>query len=104
MSPFELVYGTNTMFPTSLAVPVMRLLQEVGSEEDDIQRRINKMIHLEQKREEFSQTTSKLQKKIKNIYDWKTKVDKFQLEDVVLRRDARNEEKGKHRKFENICK
>ena len=51
MSLFELVYGIDTMFPTSLAVPVMRLLQEVGSEEDDIQRRINKMIHLEQKRE-----------------------------------------------------
>eukprot|EP00253_Pinus_taeda_P008282 PITA_08282 len=28
MLPFELVYGTNTVFPTSLAVPVMRLLQE----------------------------------------------------------------------------
>lgn len=37
MSPFELLYGTDTMFPTSLAVPVMRLLQETGSEEDDIQ-------------------------------------------------------------------
>ena len=38
MSPFELVYGTNTVFPTSLAVPVMRLLQEASSEEYDIQR------------------------------------------------------------------
>ena len=26
MLPFELVYGTDTVFPTSLAVPVMRLL------------------------------------------------------------------------------
>eukprot|EP00253_Pinus_taeda_P028315 PITA_28315 len=36
MSPFELVYGMDTVFPTSLAVPVMSLLQEAGSEEDDI--------------------------------------------------------------------
>eukprot|EP00253_Pinus_taeda_P011829 PITA_11829 len=34
MSPFELVYGTDMVFPTSLAVPVVKLLQEAGSEED----------------------------------------------------------------------
>ena len=34
MSPFELVYGVYTIFPTSLAAPVIRLLQEAGSEED----------------------------------------------------------------------
>eukprot|EP00253_Pinus_taeda_P027524 PITA_27524 len=41
MSLFELVYGTDTIFPTSLAVPVVKLLQEAGSEEDPMQRRIN---------------------------------------------------------------
>eukprot|EP00253_Pinus_taeda_P025421 PITA_25421 len=46
MSPFELVYGTDTVFPTSLAVPVVKLHQEAGSEEDPMQRRINQMIHL----------------------------------------------------------
>ena len=34
----------------------------------------------------------------------KAKVEKFQLEEVVLKWDARNEEKGKHGKFENIWK
>ena len=62
------------------------------------------MIHLQQIREEFSQTTSKLQEKIKKVYDHKIKVDKFQLEEVVLRWDARNEEKGKRGKSENIWK
>ena len=28
MSPFQLVYGTKVVFPTSLGVPVMKLLQE----------------------------------------------------------------------------
>jgi len=36
MSPFELVYGTDTVFPTSLAALNMRLLEESGSEEDAI--------------------------------------------------------------------
>eukprot|EP00253_Pinus_taeda_P012344 PITA_12344 len=104
MSPFELVCGIDTVFPTSLAVPVVKILQEAGSEEDDFQRRINQMIHLHQTREEVFQNTFRLQEKIKKVYDRKTKADKFQLEDVVLRWDARNEDKGKHGKFENLWK
>eukprot|EP00253_Pinus_taeda_P017897 PITA_17897 len=72
-SPFELVYGVDTMFPTSLAAPVVKLLQEADSENDPVQRR-------------------------------KAKADKFQLDDVVLKWDARNEEKGKHGKFKNLWK
>eukprot|EP00253_Pinus_taeda_P020577 PITA_20577 len=48
MSPFELVYGIDMVFPTFLAVSVVKLLQEAGSEEDPMQRRINQMIHLQQ--------------------------------------------------------
>ena len=47
MSPFELVYGVDTVFLTSLAVPVVKLLQEDGSEDDHLQRKINQMIHLQ---------------------------------------------------------
>jgi len=38
------------------------------------------------------------------IYDKKAKVDTFQLDEIVLRWDARNEDKGKHDKFENLWK
>eukprot|EP00253_Pinus_taeda_P032952 PITA_32952 len=101
-SSFELVYGVDTVFPTSLATPVVKLLQEAGSEEDPMQRRLNQMVHLQQTREEFFKNTSKLQGKINKIYDKKAKVEKFQLDDVVLKWDVRNEEKGKHGKFENL--
>eukprot|EP00253_Pinus_taeda_P016277 PITA_16277 len=104
MSPFELVYGTDTVFPTSLAVLVVKLLQEAGSEEDLMQRRINQMIHLQQTREEVFQNTCKLQERIKKIYDRKAKANIFQLDEVVLRWDARHEDKGKHGKFENLWK
>jgi len=87
------------MFPTSLAVPVVKLLQEADSEEDHFQWRINQMIHLQQTREEVFQNTFRLQERIKKIYDRKEKADKFQIEDIVLKWDARNEDKGKHRKF-----
>eukprot|EP00253_Pinus_taeda_P032160 PITA_32160 len=46
MSPFELVYGTDVVFPTSLSVPVAKFLQEASDEEDPMQRRISQMIHL----------------------------------------------------------
>ena len=62
------------------------------------------MVHLQQTREEVFQNTPNLQEKIKEIYDRKAKADKFQLDDVVLKWDARNEEKGKHGKFENLWK
>ena len=104
MSPFELVYGVYALFPTSLAAPVVKLLQEAGSEDDPMQRRLNQMIHLQQTREEVFQNTSKLQEKIKKIYDIKAKANKFQLDDLVLKWDARNEKKGKHGKFENLWK
>jgi len=104
MSPFELVYGVEIVFPASLVTPVVKLLQEASSEEDPMQRRLNQMIHLQQTREEVFKNTSKLQEKIKKIYDRKSKADRFQLDDVVLKWDARNEEKGKHGKFENLWK
>ena len=41
MSPYQLVYGADAIFPTSLGVPVMKLIQEVQSKENYMQRRIN---------------------------------------------------------------
>eukprot|EP00253_Pinus_taeda_P024128 PITA_24128 len=104
MSLFELVYGVDTIFPTFLAFPVIKILQDAGIEEDPMQRRLNQMVHLQQTREEVFKNTSKLQEKIKKIYDRKEKANRFQLDDVVLKWDARNEEKGKHDKSENLWK
>jgi len=41
MSIFEIVYGIDIVFLSSLTVRVVKLLQEAGSEEDDFQQRIN---------------------------------------------------------------
>jgi transposase InsO family protein len=61
MSPYQLVYGTEAVFPTSLGVPVMKLLQEMQAETNDSQRRINQMIHLQQTREEVFNKTQVIQ-------------------------------------------
>jgi hypothetical protein len=104
MSPLQLVYGTEAVFPTSLGVPVMKLLQEIQDELNDSQRRINKMIHLQQSREEVFNKTQVVQESIKKIFDKRTKEDDFELGDLVLIWDARNEDKGKHEKFDSLWK
>lgn len=50
-NPYELVYGMEAVFPSSLGVLVMKLLQEAQVEPNDIQRRINQTIHLQLTRE-----------------------------------------------------
>ena len=51
MSPFQLVYGAEVIFPVSLGLPVMKLLQEQDEEPNHMQRRINQLIELNQMRE-----------------------------------------------------
>jgi len=45
-SPYVLAYGMEVVFPSSLGVPVMKLLQEAQVQPNDIRRRINQTIHL----------------------------------------------------------
>jgi hypothetical protein len=68
MSPYQLVYGTEAVFPLSLGVPVMKLLQEAQVEPNDVQRRINQMIHLMQSREEVYNKTQVIQEEHKKDF------------------------------------
>ena len=45
-SPYQLVYGMDVVFPSSLGVRVMKMIQEMQVEPNDIQRRINQTIKL----------------------------------------------------------
>ena len=102
MSPYQLVYGTDVVFPTSLGVPVMKLIQEVHSEDDDVTRRTNQIIHLQQTREEVYIRAQQLQENIKKFFDRRTKASDFKIGDKVLKWDSRREYKGKHGKIDNL--
>ena len=69
-------------------------------ETNDIQRRINETIHLQQTREEVYVKSQVIEDKIKNIFDKKTKEDDFYIGDKVLKWYYRREDKGKHGKFD----
>jgi hypothetical protein len=76
----------------------------VKEKPNDTQRRINQMIKLQQSREEMYNKTQVIQEGIKKIYDKITKEDDFELGDFVLKWDSRNEDKGKHGKFDRLWK
>ena len=59
----------DAIFPSSLGVPVMKIIQESQVDTNDIQRRINETIHLQQTREEVYERSQVLHDKIKNIFD-----------------------------------
>jgi len=68
MSPFQLVYGIDAIFPTSMGVPVMKIIQEIQSEPNDIQRRIYQTIQLQQSREDVYNRAQVVQENIKKFF------------------------------------
>ena len=104
MSPYELVYGMEAKFPSSLGIPLIKLLQEIQAEPNDVQRKINQTIHLQQKREQVYERAQILQEKLKKMFDKRTKAEDFCIGNKVLRWDSRKEDKGKHGKFDFLWK
>eukprot|EP00253_Pinus_taeda_P031145 PITA_31145 len=99
-SPYQLVYGMEAVFPSSLGIPVIKLLQEIQAEPNDIQRRTNQTIHLQQTREEVYHRAQVLQERLKKIFDKRTKAEDFFIGDKVLKWDSRREDRGKHGNFD----
>ena len=64
----------------------------------------NKLVELQQQREQIFDRTHKFQDKMKEIFCRRMKPDDFQRGDVVLQQDAPHEEKGKHGKIDHLWK
>jgi hypothetical protein len=101
-TPFQLVYGTEVVFPTQLALPVEKFLQDQEGEPYDMIRRMHQLVEVQQTREQLFDKAQSHQQKIKEIFDKKVKKEYFQLGDLVLKWDAQRKYKGKHGKFEAL--
>eukprot|EP00253_Pinus_taeda_P019803 PITA_19803 len=88
MSPYELVYGMEAKFPSSLGIPTIKLLQEIQAEPNDMQRRVNQTIHLQQTREQVFNRAQILHEKLKKMFDKKAKAKDFWVGSKVLRWDS----------------
>ena len=79
-----------------------KFLEDSQEEPNEIQRRIYALIELQQKRETVEEKAQLYRTKIKERFDRKIKENTFSNGDMVLRWDARKEQKGKHGKFDNL--
>ena len=61
-------------------------------------------MEVQQIKDQFVEKASVFQDKMKNIFDRKVKPDDFQQGHMVLKWDARHEDKGKHGKFDHLWK
>ena len=100
--PFQLVYGTDVVFPVQLGIPIMQFFQDSLEEPNDIQRRIFSLIELQQEREYVEERAQIYKKEIKERFDRRIKENTFSCGDMILRWDAQKEQKGKHGKFDNL--
>ena len=65
-------------------------------------RRINQLIEVHQKREQVFSSNQLFQDKMKNFFDKRTKVQDFQVGDMVLTWNSQFDDKGKHGKFDHL--
>eukprot|EP00253_Pinus_taeda_P032933 PITA_32933 len=98
-SPFNLVYGTEAIFPIQLTLPVAKFLQTEQNEEEEVARRITDLAKIHHIREPLVEKAAAHRKKIKEAFDRNTKADNFQVGDLVLKWDALKEKKDNHGKF-----
>lgn len=103
-SPFQLVYGSNVIFPASLGAPVTQFLQEQDTKSNPIQSRINQLVEVHQIKDQVVYKARIFQDKVKRSFDRKANPNDFQQGDLVLKWDARHEHKGKHGKFKHLQK
>ena len=76
-SPFHLVYGTYVVFPASLGIQVLKVLQSQEEEPNSMQHIINHLIELWEIREKVYHKCQNFQQKMKIIFDKKIKRDDF---------------------------
>eukprot|EP00253_Pinus_taeda_P026434 PITA_26434 len=78
--------------------------EETQAEPNDIQRRVNQTIHLQQTREKVYERAQILQEKLKRMFDKRAKAEDFCMGSKVLKWDSRREDRGKHAKFDFLWK
>jgi hypothetical protein len=69
---------------------------------NDITRRINQLIEVQQNRAEVDDKLKKYQDNMKALFEKKAKDREFLPSDLVLKWDARKEDARKHGKFDHL--
>jgi hypothetical protein len=66
-----MVYGTDVILPINLALLVMKLWQDSNEEPNDVTRRINQLVEVQQNRAKVNERLQRYQDKMKALFDQK---------------------------------
>lgn len=103
ISPFELVYGVKAMLPVNNLLPVYQFLQiEELEMSEPMEERMIQLVELEEMRTTAHKRNMKLQLQSKYLFDKRTSARRFQIDDMVLQWNTKDQDKGKHKKFESL--
>jgi hypothetical protein len=102
ISPFQLVYGVEAVFPSQLALPVENFFQDYQGELDHMIKRIQQLVEVQQTQEQLVYNAYDHQLKIKQAFNKKVNKEDFQLGNLVLKWDAQRQDKDNNSKFEAL--
>jgi hypothetical protein len=89
LSPFQLVYGVQSIFSSQLTFPVEKFLQDYQGEPNDMIKRIQQLVEVQHTQEKLVDKAYDHQLKIKQAFVKNVKKEDFQLGDLVLKWYAR---------------
>lgn len=102
-APFDLVYGIHARLPQNNLLHIYKFIQLYDDDLDnEMKIRLEDLIKLDESRRESLDKNIKSQLQYKNLYDKRTTVRIFNIDDVVLMWNVRLEDKGKHKKLHPI--
>lgn len=102
-APFDIVYGIQDRLSHNRLMQIYKFVQVYDEDLDDEMRmRINDLMQLDETRREEHSINEKLKLQVKDLYDIKTAIKKFEVDGMVLMWNDRSKEKGKHKNFDPI--
>ena len=84
-----MVYGRFFVFPIQITLPVAWFLQESEEEPNDLIRRMNQLVELNETREQVSLRLAEYQENMKGLFNQRAKDKEIQVGDLVLQWDVR---------------
>jgi hypothetical protein len=101
-SPFELVYGLEARFSVHLRLPTYGSVEDLSTEQDVVQNRVNQVIELDEIRRRAYDQNCKNQSKVKKYFDKSSRQRDFIVGHTIFLWDKGREKPGKHDKFDSL--
>ena len=83
-TPFNLMYGTEAVIPIEVGLTSLR--REFFDEQINDDQLKQSLDYLDEVRDQASQRMAKYQQKIAEYYNWRVKLKRFNIGDLVLRK------------------